>query len=185
MTAVGLYRPEDWPEFMGHWSDAYTIRRFWGRVWHQQLRHLVSAPGDLVAQRWLCLARGTNASAYTKLFIAFLITGTIHQVGDYSLQHRDFWAGGSLYFFVSQAVAITVEDGIIALGKKGGIQDSGYVRILGYVWTVSWFAFSLPVWLDPCVHDGVLKGMSMSIIGGLWKGDWTGETVKFSLPLGY
>ena len=170
---------------MGFWSDAYTIRRFWGRAWHQQLRRMVSAAGDLVAQRWLRLTRGTNASAYTKLFIAFLISGIIHQVGDYALQHRDFWAGGSLHFFVSQAGVIMIEDGIIAIGKKAGIQDGRYIRYLGYMWTVSWFALSLPVWLDPCAHDGFMGERSISIIGGLWKADWTGETVKFSLPLNY
>ena len=25
-----MSRPEDWPDMFGRWSDAYTLRRFWG-----------------------------------------------------------------------------------------------------------------------------------------------------------
>ncbi|KAJ4465286.1 membrane bound O-acyl transferase family-domain-containing protein [Lentinula edodes] len=185
VTAVGLSHPENWPNLMGYWSDAYTIRRLWGRTWHQIMRRWVSAAGNLVAQKLLRLTPGTNLSAYTKLFIAFLISGIIHQMGDYSLQHRDFWAGGSLTFFLLQAAAIMVEDGAIALGKKAGIQDGKRIRLLGYVWTASWFALCLPIWVDPYFHDGMASGKLFSPIGGLWKGDWTGASIKISLPLNY
>ncbi|KAJ4472956.1 membrane bound O-acyl transferase family-domain-containing protein [Lentinula aciculospora] len=184
-TAVGLSNPENWPNLMGSWGDAYTIRRLWGRTWHQLMRRWVSAAGNFVAQRVLRLTPGTNLSAYTKLFIAFLISGIIHQMGDYSLQHRDFWAGGSLAFFLSQAVAIMVEDGVIALGKRAGLKDGKHIRLLGYCWTASWFAFCLPMWIDPYFHDGMASGELFSPIGGLWTGDWTGASVKIPLPLRY
>ena len=29
-VAVGFSQPCDWPEVYGRWSDAYTVRRFWG-----------------------------------------------------------------------------------------------------------------------------------------------------------
>ena len=29
-VAAGISQPRDWPEVYGHWSDAYTVRRFWG-----------------------------------------------------------------------------------------------------------------------------------------------------------
>ncbi|KAJ4469066.1 membrane bound O-acyl transferase family-domain-containing protein [Lentinula edodes] len=184
-TAAGFYRPEDWPELFGKWSDAYTIRRFWGRTWHQIMRRWVSAPGNIVAQRFLNLKQGTKISAYTKLFVAFLISGTIHQMCDYSLQHRDFWAGGSFTFFLSQAVMIILEDSFIAAGERLGIQAGSYVRILGYIWTLVWFAIALPIWLDPYFHDGMATSEGLSVIGALWKRDWTGSSVNLSLPLSY
>ncbi|KAJ3850029.1 membrane bound O-acyl transferase family-domain-containing protein [Lentinula lateritia] len=183
-TSVGLYHPEDWPDLFGKWSDGYTIRQFWGRAWHQTMRRWVSAPGNFIAHRVLNLKKGTKLSAYTKLSIAFLVSGTIHQMGDYSLEHRDFWAGGSLSFFLLQAVVIMVEDGIIDAGKRLGIRDGRYVRVLGYLWTVVWFAVTLPIWLDPYFHGGMANA-EVSLIGGLWKGDWTGLSVRFSLPLNY
>lgn len=29
-VAAGISLPRDWPEIYGCWSDAYTVRRFWG-----------------------------------------------------------------------------------------------------------------------------------------------------------
>ena len=29
---LGVGQPEDWPDMFGDWSDAYTVRRFWGYV---------------------------------------------------------------------------------------------------------------------------------------------------------
>ncbi|KAJ3982014.1 membrane bound O-acyl transferase family-domain-containing protein [Lentinula detonsa] len=185
VTAIGLSHPEHWPDLMGFWSDAYTIRRLWGRTWHQIMRRWVSAAGNFIAQKSLRLSPGTKLSAYTKLFVAFLISGIIHQFGDYSLQHRNFWAGGSLAFFLSQAVVIMIEDGVIALGKRAGVRDGTFIRLLGYFWTATWFAFCLPIWIDPYFHDGMATSKLLSPIGGLWKGDWTGASIKIKLPLEY
>ncbi|KAF8823830.1 uncharacterized protein C8R40DRAFT_1164287 [Lentinula edodes] len=115
----------------------------------------------------------------------FALPGTIHQMCDYSLQHRDFWAGGSFTFFLSQAVMIILEDSVIAAGKRLGIQAGSYVRILGYIWTLVWFAIALPIWLDPYFHDGMATSEGLSVIGVLWKRDWTGSSVNLPLPLSY
>jgi hypothetical protein len=37
-VAIGLYRPHDWPHIFGTPRDAYTVRKCWGRVWHQMMR---------------------------------------------------------------------------------------------------------------------------------------------------
>ncbi|KIK71659.1 hypothetical protein GYMLUDRAFT_104650, partial [Collybiopsis luxurians FD-317 M1] len=160
MTLVGLYRPEDWPDMMGSWLDAYSVGRFWGRTWHQMFRRLGTSPGNLIAHRWLRLTPRSTASTGVKLFIAFSISGLIHQIGDYSFQKRnhgegDFWtAGGSMKFFVSQVAVIMIEARIIGFGKSIGIRDGILVRILGYMWTLSWFALALPMWVDPMHHNG-------------------------------
>ncbi|KAI6120485.1 hypothetical protein EV401DRAFT_1407107 [Pisolithus croceorrhizus] len=41
VLAVGLNlsKPQAWPQLFGRWKDAYTIRKFWGKVWHQMLRY--------------------------------------------------------------------------------------------------------------------------------------------------
>ncbi|KAJ3928465.1 MAG: hypothetical protein NXY57DRAFT_1041606 [Lentinula lateritia] len=139
-TAAGFYRPEDWPELFGKWSDAYTIRRFWGRTWHQIMRRWVSAPGNIVAQRVLNLKQGTKMR---KLYL-LPITGCNDNI---------------------------LEDRVIAAGKRLGIQAGSYVRILGYIWTLVWFAITLPIWLDPYFHDGMATSEGLSVIGALWKRD--------------
>ncbi|KAF9011676.1 hypothetical protein BDZ89DRAFT_1077549, partial [Hymenopellis radicata] len=49
-VALHLSRPEDWTHLFGYWSDAYTIRRFWGRAWHQCLRRVFTVHGKFVAR---------------------------------------------------------------------------------------------------------------------------------------
>ncbi|KIK71663.1 hypothetical protein GYMLUDRAFT_147950 [Collybiopsis luxurians FD-317 M1] len=192
MLLVGLYRPEDWPDLMGDWFDAYTVRRSWSRTWHQMFRRLGTAPGNLIAHRWLRLKPKSHASACIKLFVAFSISGFIHQIGDYAFQKRNhvegnLWtAGGSMKFFVSQAAVIMIEATIIGLGKRIGIRDGILIRLLGYTWTLSWFALSLPMWVDPMYHNGANEWHEViSPIGWLWNKDWTGESVKIPLPLKY
>ncbi|KAG2016483.1 toxin biosynthesis protein [Coprinopsis cinerea AmutBmut pab1-1] len=37
---VGWGEPHEWPQMLGNPLDAYTVRRAWGRVWHQALRRV-------------------------------------------------------------------------------------------------------------------------------------------------
>lgn len=39
-VATSASDPEDWPPFMGSISLAYSVRNFWGRVWHQTMRQV-------------------------------------------------------------------------------------------------------------------------------------------------
>ncbi|RXW19783.1 hypothetical protein EST38_g6073 [Candolleomyces aberdarensis] len=36
-----ISEPEDWPLLFGSLGEAYTVRRFWGKFWHQLLRRLM------------------------------------------------------------------------------------------------------------------------------------------------
>lgn len=65
------------------------------------------------------------------------------------------WTGHSFWFFPAQAIAITVEDFVIALGKRVSIQEALWTRVLGYVWTIAWFTYSTPIFLDWAVRAGL------------------------------
>ncbi|KAF9033406.1 hypothetical protein BDZ89DRAFT_1062878, partial [Hymenopellis radicata] len=140
-VTLHLSRPEDWTHSFGYWGDAYTIRRLWGRTWHQLLRRFLSAHGKFVSRRVLHLQPGTNASSYVQLYVAFFLSGVIHSVCE--PMRRDF------HFFLLQAVAITLEDGIIAIGKKLGVRQGRAIHILGYLWVATWFYHTLPIWWEP------------------------------------
>jgi len=36
----GLSQPLDWPPFFASFSEAWSVQRFWGRVWHQMMRRV-------------------------------------------------------------------------------------------------------------------------------------------------
>jgi hypothetical protein len=41
-VAIDMYTPQDWPPLMGRLRDVSTVRNFWGKFWHQQLRRVRS-----------------------------------------------------------------------------------------------------------------------------------------------
>ncbi|KIK49838.1 hypothetical protein GYMLUDRAFT_78618 [Collybiopsis luxurians FD-317 M1] len=187
--ASGMYRPDKWLDFLGSWSEAYTVRRFWDRTWYQKMRRWRTVPGNLIAQRWMGLRAGSRGCKYVKLFVGFCMNRLMHQIADYALRQRgfgNFTSGASMMFFVMQVGAIVVEDGVIALGRQFGVAggERRWVGVVGYAWTIGWFAFSIPIF-DPCFRDGLVGGEVFSLIGRLWKRDWMGKVVKIALPLDY
>ena len=69
---------------------------------------------------------------------------------------QNFSEGTSIQFFLLQAVGITLEDAVIALASRLGYKESNASKLIGFAWVFAWFAFSVPMSLDPQVHAGVL-----------------------------
>ncbi|KAJ7195831.1 membrane bound O-acyl transferase family-domain-containing protein, partial [Mycena pura] len=161
-VGTGASDPEDWPPYMGSASLTWSVRNFWGRVWHQTMRRFLSAHGKFVAHRVLHLKPGSTGSAYTQLYVTFLISGIMHYLPEYmALRH---WGGGALLFLLLQAVAITFEECVQVAGRRLGIPGSWRWKAVGYFWVWSWFAFCLPLWQDPLLHKGVFEELRYSII---------------------
>ncbi|KAI0753269.1 membrane bound O-acyl transferase family-domain-containing protein [Daedaleopsis nitida] len=153
-VALRLGEPQDWPDMFGNWSDAYTLRRLWGRTWHQNLRRHFSHWGKL-AVRVLRIPRGTWLSSQTQLHVAFLVSAVLHSFGDLMLGKRHF--GRSFPFFVANALAITFEDAVLALGKSllglGG--PTRATKAVGYVWVALWIRCAAPTYVDWMFESGV------------------------------
>ncbi|EKM57183.1 uncharacterized protein PHACADRAFT_119470 [Phanerochaete carnosa HHB-10118-sp] len=164
-VACRISEPMYWPVVFGQWRDAYTVRRFWGRVWHQQLRRVTSGVGRYAARTLGC-APGTWSSSRVQLFVGFAVSGLSHIPGDTMVDPK--WTGCSFWFFPAQAAAITIEDFVVALGKRLGLRDSPWVRLIGYIWTVFWFSYSVPTFIDWAVQAGLgrdkLTERSLSVV---------------------
>ncbi|KAK0189776.1 membrane bound O-acyl transferase family-domain-containing protein [Armillaria mellea] len=168
MVALGIWDVETWRPFYGSWLDAYTVRRFWSRTWHQLLRRNVTTPGDRLVAR-LSLPKGSILASYLRLYIAFFVSGWVHHSSDYMVLG---YHGGALKFFMSQALCITVESAVLALARRLGFASGPNIfwRIVGYVWVQTWFAMCLPVYINPQNRAGVSEaGVNSGIIEGLWK----------------
>jgi len=170
-VACGVSEPEEWPPLLGPLGEAYTIRKFWGRVWHQIIRRFVTTHGKFLAHRVLKLRPGTNPSAYVQLYTAFAISAALHYAAE-TMALRS-WHGGALVFFMLQACAITLEDFLIFVGWSAGIRGGFAMRMVGYAWVCAWFTVTLPVWEEPLVSAGLMhEGLSVSVLLGLWRGEW-------------
>ncbi|ETS77620.1 hypothetical protein PFICI_09682 [Pestalotiopsis fici W106-1] len=158
---LGLNKPQDWPSTFGSFEDTRTVRLFWGSFWHQSIRHTLTSFTDMFCDMSR-IPRGTNLSSYTKLYLAFLISGTFHALGQLHLPRPSNITAaectmGFIYFFMSQAIAITLEDFVIWLGCSSGLMPESprakrCIKWLGRTWV---FLFIL--WTLPFVGDIILK----------------------------
>lgn len=95
-------------------------------------------------------------SSYTQLFIGFLLSATIHAVGDYMNIGR--LPASTFKYFLLQGVAITVEDFVIWLARGKGI-PTWAGKTIGYVWVIVWTCWVTTPWLDIMNSHGYRNGL--------------------------
>ncbi|KAG2144537.1 membrane bound O-acyl transferase family-domain-containing protein [Suillus clintonianus] len=152
--------PSSWPYWFGKWEDAYTIRRFWGRTWHQLCRRFLTPFGQKMAS-FLGFKRGTNGSSYTQLYTAFFISGIAHLGGDAVINSSRL--GISFPFFIYQALIITFEDMVIAAARRAGVKETKGARIVGYAWVACWFIVTATPWTTALII-AALEGSGGKVI---------------------
>lgn len=148
-VTLGLAEPRQWPPIFGHWSEAFTVGRYWGRTWHQVLRRLLTAHGKFVANEVLHLQSGTSLAWHVQLYVAFALSGLLHLAGEYRALNN--WkTGGAMRFFVLQALAITFEEMVIKLASRTGFNKTTRAsKLIGYVWVLGWMIWTVPSWTGP------------------------------------
>ncbi|KAL9090244.1 MAG: hypothetical protein Q9159_002049 [Coniocarpon cinnabarinum] len=157
LIAVGLNwsRPEEWPPFFNSLSEAQSVRLFWGKFWHQNLRRPLSSSASFLTQDVLCLPDGSLTSRYAHLLIVFSLSGLIHMIAQVSSGIPISAAAGVLQFFFTQGLGIVVEDAAIAAYRwhvmsEQQAQQSKLLTVMeivvGYAWVLFFLTWSTPVW---------------------------------------
>ncbi|KAL1305735.1 hypothetical protein AAFC00_007319 [Neodothiora populina] len=155
-VGIGLYNPSDYPPLMGKKRDAYTVRRFWSHTWHQMLRPIAEPPTNYIVHNILHIKKGSYISNYSKVFSAFFVAYVVHA-------YATHMAGGDQLadwnFFMSQAVAIWVEETIVKIvkgatgfGATKQQQQVGYW--IGYLWTIAFVSVSGTFWFEGYANSG-------------------------------
>ncbi|PVI02642.1 hypothetical protein DM02DRAFT_670386 [Periconia macrospinosa] len=157
---LGLSHPEDWPSMFNPIRGTTTVRDFWGRYWHQQLRHMLSQYTEAFCA-YFNIRKGTNMSSYTKLWLSFLISGTFHSLASLQMPHpANLTPGerslGFFYFFLWNVSAITVEDFLQWCGRRISpkmMEGNGSMKtVVGYVWVTLVMWQGLPLVGDMCLR---------------------------------
>ncbi len=133
----------------------------------KQLFQFLSAHGKFLARRVLNLQPGTNFSSYVQLYVAFVLSGIMHWVAEYTAG-MEWTKSTSVAFFVIQATGIAFEDGVIAAARKLGVGRPPYVHVLGYSWVLAWFYLTLPPWWDPIHRLGLLDMFDRTLFPREW-----------------
>lgn len=195
-VGTGLYwsRVQDVIPVYGRWRECYTLRRFWGRVWHQNCRKVcltyyyltllkanniqpLQTIGRFIAFDIFRAERGSLLSNYTQVYTSFILSGAFHWVAAKSMQPQ--WTFyNTCTFFIWQAHAFVIEDFAIWVGKKFGLSSPRW-RYLGLIWVMGFFIWCAPWYFDDCTEGGWLRPETfpVSVIRGVWKGEWATQTV--------
>ncbi|KAI6044280.1 hypothetical protein EDC04DRAFT_2561741 [Pisolithus marmoratus] len=150
VIAVGttLHEPRSWPAPSGQWKDAYTIRRFWGRTWHQFHRHSKCRPWDNASSSDSSVVKVKEREPWVKSYIrlcnAFLCSAFMHTCGDV-VNHSNV-IGFSTLFFLLQPVGVLIEDAVMEGGKRIGLRRRGWMKVVGYLWVFLWISYSTRFW---------------------------------------
>ncbi|KIK56851.1 hypothetical protein GYMLUDRAFT_247399 [Collybiopsis luxurians FD-317 M1] len=107
-VGTGWFSSEECPPLFGDWRETYSVRNFWGKTWHQFVRRFALAPGKKLVQT-LRIPPKSPTAAFLKLYTAFLVSGTVHFIGDLMVRKPEYY-GVSILFFTLQAVGITIEE---------------------------------------------------------------------------
>ncbi|TFK65236.1 hypothetical protein BDN72DRAFT_824770 [Pluteus cervinus] len=153
LVALGISEPQHCPNLFGSWTDSYTIRRFWGRTWHQTTRRFMTSCGRYVTGV-LGFKPGTSLSTYAQVYVDFIIFSIIHSLGGDVMVGLEY-LGYSVPFFMSQAIAITFEDMVIRLVRRRSVKIPPTVaHFVGYIWVFVWLSVSMPWLLDWSIRAG-------------------------------
>ncbi|CAG9942328.1 unnamed protein product [Clonostachys rosea f. rosea IK726] len=141
---LNISSPEDCLPVFGSFLDAFTVRRFWGVTWHQMFRSFLTGHADLIVGNCLpFLSRHSLISRYTRLTIAFFISGAIHYRAD-QLMGVPNSENGAIIFFMLHALAIMAEDSIAPV--ISAFLPLSIRRVLGLFWVLIFFVWSTPTW---------------------------------------
>ncbi|KAJ6061859.1 uncharacterized protein N7446_005979 [Penicillium canescens] len=116
-VGLGLDTPADSPPTFRTMADAYSLRNFWGKFWHQLLRQPFTSLSNFIARDVLCLPRSSLVERYTNVFIVCFFSGLLHLLVDI-LGCVPAQGSGSMFFFLSFVLGFMIEDGVKAMWKS-------------------------------------------------------------------
>ena len=115
-----------------------------------------------LAARTLRAPLGSTLSSQIQLYTAFLLSAFIHGLGDLSLgspSSSSSYLGRSIPFFVLNALAISLEDLVLAVLRRtpaARLRGTKVGRAAGYVWVAGWVSVLAPTYVFLLFEAGVV-----------------------------
>ncbi|RAR01101.1 toxin biosynthesis protein [Stemphylium lycopersici] len=163
-VGIGLDGPEEWSlNLFGPLAEAWSVRRYWNKYWHNFVYHSFSGHFKCVTRGWLGMRRGAVATRLLENSLVFVASGLMHSLVRW--QHSptsDVWAITFLY--AGQMIPIVIEGVVVhywrRVRKSCGFRDEAkWLNVaeyaVGYSWSIGWQVYSVSkyyitrrVWTD-------------------------------------
>ena len=150
--------PGDWPPLFGSPSSATSLSNFWSKFWHRLPARPYKNIGRFVAVDLLGLRPRSTPCNLLIAAIVFALSGGIHSFITWQGGYRDWWREVAWYMlnFGGCTAERLVKHGVRRVAKKMGwsaqlkrIEGSCIGSLIGYVWVLVFFMWSVPFWKYP------------------------------------
>ncbi|RMZ69163.1 TRI7-trichothecene biosynthesis [Pyrenophora seminiperda CCB06] len=171
---LNLWQTGNCAPLFGSFREAYSLRKFWGVVWHQCLRQSLCGFADAFTHSLLRIPPGTLLSRYARLTLAFALSGAVHYAADLAMGIPPEEAGGHK-FFMLQALLIMFEDLMQYLMDQLNLINipRACVKLVGFTWVLCALAWSTPTWFYPMQRLEIEPSALMPFRVAIWIKGWT------------
>jgi hypothetical protein len=155
-VGLGFDKPSEWSmTLFGPISEAWSVRRYWGKHWHNYIYHSFSGHTKIVTRNWLGMQRGRMETRLIENTLVFGVSGIMHTLVRWVQDDYDSSQWAITIWYLGQMIPIIIEDFVQKLWKQKkkelGIRHSKWLhvleRIVGYVWVFGFNAWSVPKYI--------------------------------------
>lgn len=155
---------KSWPPLFGNITEAYSVKRFWGKFWHRIVAHRLAVLARPLSRHVFCARPGSTLDKINIAFGIFLFSGLGHAVVA--------WRAGEghvlrdVFFYVANFCVAAVEVTVQKMARRWGdrkallnVEHEQQTRFqaalklaargLGYSWVYLWFVWVTPRWQYP------------------------------------
>ncbi|XXH03520.1 BAR adaptor protein Hob1 [Hypoxylon texense] len=148
--------PEDWPPLFGSVTEAWSVKRFWGKFWHRIATPTFATWARVISRHLLKLSPGSVSEKAFVAFGIFFLSGLAHAISAWRIGQGD--AHRDLLFFCANFVVVATEI-LVASLVKNAVRKTRYAALLrdrrcriagkaaGFVWVFIWFFWTTPRWM--------------------------------------
>ncbi|PTB49606.1 hypothetical protein M431DRAFT_97111 [Trichoderma harzianum CBS 226.95] len=150
VSLLGCDQPEEWPPLFGNITQAYSLRRFWGIVWHK----LHTKPYDSFMsplfqpqrEQWGFIHKSLRA------FLMFFLSAICHALSNRAVSKKTHIVSEIHFFLLNYVLCLTETVGEWTVEHTLKL-DWRLRRAVGYTWVLFVFICLVPGWRYPLVLD--------------------------------
>lgn len=130
----------EWPDLYNAPLRSTSLADFWGKRWHQAVRHMATSTGGRIL--------GGILGRAGFIMGTFIVSGLWHDAGTWGMDRRSGLCCSLTPFFTLNGVGVVLED---VYRRSTGRKIGG---TLGWLWTVSWMLACFLVTFDAgCMEE--------------------------------